>query len=188
MVGMLLESELTMAGAKVVGTACSVTEALRLIDETAGDGGINAAVLDLNLAGEPVWLVADALDELGIPFLFETGYGPGCNTGGYLAAPVLHKPFDPQMLIGAVKALVSAGGDAIAPDVRFRASHMQPGAPYGAHRPLRPFRRGRTGRGQCSRRKSQLPSSTSSRAAVLPCWSRTRMTIAPRSGQSVVKA
>ncbi len=41
-----------------------------------------------------VWPVANALDELGVPFVFETGYGPGCNIGKYVTAPVLHKPFD----------------------------------------------------------------------------------------------
>jgi hypothetical protein len=74
-----------------------------------GDGGISAAILDINLNGEPVWLVANTLDELGVPFLFETGYGLGCNTGKCVTAPVLHKPFGPQALIGAVAGLVTPG-------------------------------------------------------------------------------
>jgi DNA-binding response OmpR family regulator len=109
LVAMLVEDELLDAGAHIVGTATSVAEALRVIEVAMGDGGISAAVLDLNLDGEPVWLVADALDELGVPFVFETGYGPGCNTGKYAMAPVLHKPFDPRALIGAVEGLVTPG-------------------------------------------------------------------------------
>jgi DNA-binding response OmpR family regulator len=107
LVAMLVEDELLDAGARIVGTASSVAEALRIIDAAMGDGGISAAVLDLNLDGEAVWPVANALDELGVPFLFETGYGLGCNTGKYATAPVLYKPFDPQAPIGAVEKLVT---------------------------------------------------------------------------------
>jgi DNA-binding response OmpR family regulator len=107
LVAMLVEDELLDAGAQIVGTASSVAQALRMIEVAMGDGGISAAVLDINLDGELVWLVANALDELGVPFLFETGYGLGCNTGKYATAPVLHKPFDPQALIGAVEGLVT---------------------------------------------------------------------------------
>jgi CheY-like chemotaxis protein len=109
LVAMLVEDELLDAGAHIVGTASSVAEALQIIEAAMGDGGISAAVLDLNLDGELVWPVANALDELGVPFLFETGYGMGCNAGKYVTAPVLHKPFDPQALIGAVGGLVMPG-------------------------------------------------------------------------------
>jgi DNA-binding response OmpR family regulator len=108
LVAMLVEDELLDAGAHIVGTASSVAEALRVIEAAMGDGGISAAVLDLNLDGEPIWLVANALDELGVPFVFETGYAPGCNTGKYVMAPILHKPFDPQALVGAVAGLVTS--------------------------------------------------------------------------------
>jgi DNA-binding response OmpR family regulator len=109
LVAMLVEDELLDAGAHIVGTASSVAEALRIIEAAMGDGGISAAVLGLNLDGEAVWPVANALDELGVPFVIETGYGLGCNTGKYATAPVLHKPFDPQVLIGAVEGLVIPG-------------------------------------------------------------------------------
>jgi CheY-like chemotaxis protein len=109
LIAMLVEDELLDAGALIVGSASSVAEALRMIKAAMGDGGISAAVLDLNLDGEAVWPVANALDELGVPFLFETGYGLGCNIGKYVTAPILHKPFDPQALIGAVEGLVIPG-------------------------------------------------------------------------------
>jgi DNA-binding response OmpR family regulator len=109
LVAMLVEDELLNAGAQIVGTASSVAEALRMIEVAMGNGGISAAVLDLNLDGELVWQVADALDELGVPFLFETGYAPGCNTGKYETAPVLHKPFGLQALISTIEGLVTPG-------------------------------------------------------------------------------
>jgi CheY-like chemotaxis protein len=95
LVSMLLEDELRDAGATVLGPAPSVGDALRLAEAAAADGGLSAAVLDINLEGQRVWPVADRLAALGVPFLFATGYGEGCDTGGH-AAPVLHKPFDPH--------------------------------------------------------------------------------------------
>ncbi len=109
LVAMLIEDELLNEGAHVVGTASSVAEALRIIEAAMGDGGISAAILDINLDGESVWLVANALNELGVPFVFETGYGPDFDTGKYAMVPVLHKPFDPQALIHAVRGTVTPG-------------------------------------------------------------------------------
>src|SRR5215213_8423994 len=114
LVAMLIEDELLEAGARVVGPAASAGEALRLI-ETAADGGLSAAVLDINLAGEAVRPVADRLAALGVPFLFATGYGEGCDTGGHATARVLRKPFGPRTLIDAVEALASAGEHRRAP-------------------------------------------------------------------------
>ena len=74
----------------------------------AADGGISAAVLDINLDGQRVEPVADRLAALGVPFLFATGYGEGCDTGGHGAAPILDKPFAPERLVAAVEALASA--------------------------------------------------------------------------------
>jgi DNA-binding response OmpR family regulator len=109
-VAMVIEDELLEAGAEVVGPVGSVGEALRLIEVAASDGGLSAAVLDIKLEGGAVKPVADTLARLHVPFLFATGYGKGCDTGGHTAAPVLDKPFNPHELVVAVEALVSAGG------------------------------------------------------------------------------
>ena len=108
LVSMLVEDELRDAGATVLGPAVSIDHALRLIGTAVADGGISAAVLDINLQGEAVAPVADRLAALGVPFVFATGYGEGCDTGGHGAAPILHKPFDPAWLVAAVEALASA--------------------------------------------------------------------------------
>ena len=109
LVSMLVEDELRDAGATVLGPAPSVGDALRLVEAAAADGGISAAVLDINLHGQRVEPVADRLAALGVPFLFATGYGEGCDTGGHGAVPTLHKPFAPERLITAIEALAPVG-------------------------------------------------------------------------------
>ncbi len=107
-VSMLVEDELRDAGATVLGPAMCVEDALRLVEAAAADGGISAAVLDINLDGKHVASVADRLAVLGVPFLFATGYGETCDTGGHGTAPVMSKPFAPERLVAAVEALASA--------------------------------------------------------------------------------
>ena len=108
LIGMLLEDELLRAGAEVVGPAYSVTEALELIDQAAADGGLSAAVLDINLEGETVSPVADRLAALSVPFVFATGYGEGYNRGLHAAAPILAKPFDGNQVTDLVRDLTAA--------------------------------------------------------------------------------
>ena len=108
LVSMLVQDELRDTGAEVVGPAASVGDAMQLVEAAMADGGLSAAVLDINLNGEHVGPVADTLAALGVPFVFATGYGEGCDTGGH-AAPMLRKPFAPDMLVNAVDALASAG-------------------------------------------------------------------------------
>jgi hypothetical protein len=55
---------------------------LRLVEAAVADGGISAAVLGINLDGRHVRPVAERLAALGVPSLFATGYGDGCDTGG----------------------------------------------------------------------------------------------------------
>ena len=89
LVAMLVEDALLDAGANIVGPACTVYDALRLIDEAKVNGVIDAVVLDLNLAGETALPVADKLAAFGVPFLIASGYGDGCDRGKHSAAPVL---------------------------------------------------------------------------------------------------
>ena len=131
LVSMLVEDELRGAGAEVVGPVPTVGEALRLIEAAAADGGIGAAVLDINLDGRHVAPVADRLAALDVPFVFATGYGENRDTGGHGAAPVLRKPFSPHALIDAVEALASGRKHGRAP--RGALFHGGTG-PRGDHR------------------------------------------------------
>ena len=110
LVSMLVEDELRAVGADVIGPAPSVDDALRLVEAAAANGGIGAAVLDINLDWRHAGPLADRLAALGVPFLFATGYGENCDMGGHGEAPVLRKPFGAETLAAAVASLASARG------------------------------------------------------------------------------
>jgi DNA-binding response OmpR family regulator len=87
---MMLEDFLDALDRKVAGSADNVSEALALI----GQGGIDAAILDVNLrGGETSWPIADALAAAGIPFLLATGGSGDMIAEAYRDRPVLSKPF-----------------------------------------------------------------------------------------------
>jgi CheY-like chemotaxis protein len=112
LISMMFEKALLDAGAEVVGPAGSVDEALGLIARTMASGcELSAAVLDIRLGGAAVLPVADRLVALGVPFVFATGYGAGCDRGQHTGAPVLSKPFDLMTLVAAVGDLAGAGGE-----------------------------------------------------------------------------
>ena len=103
MVAMLVEDQLLAAGAEVLGPAASLATALALLDRAEG---CDAAVLDVNLRGESVVPLADALARRGVPFLFMTGYGDTDGLGAHAAVPVLAKPFDPLELVMVLARLL----------------------------------------------------------------------------------
>ena len=92
-----LEAGLTEAGARVVGMAADVEEALKLA-ETPFD----VAVLDANLNGVAVTPVAAALTALGKPFIFATGYGDAAPAPEGYDAPVVRKPYNVAQIAAAV--------------------------------------------------------------------------------------
>ena len=73
LVATLIEDMLTSAGCVVSGPIPRLAEALDAVD----CGTFDAAVLDVNLGGDRVYPVADALSRRNVPFVFVTGYGTG---------------------------------------------------------------------------------------------------------------
>jgi CheY-like chemotaxis protein len=90
MIAMLVEDMLSELGCAVVGPAHALDAALELARTARG---LDAALLDVNLAGQPVFAVADALREKGVPAIFSTGYGDAGLREVDRGAPVLQKPF-----------------------------------------------------------------------------------------------
>ena len=102
-VAILIEEILESAGCVVMGPIPRLLEALDAVDHEDYD----VAVLDVNLAGERIDPVADALSERNVPFLFVTGYGASALPGEYAERPLLHKPFRMAELLGALSSVLS---------------------------------------------------------------------------------
>lgn len=96
---------LTKAGAIVVGMVSTVGDALELID--AG-GEFDAAVLDVNLGGQPVFPVADRLSGRGVPFLFTTGYDASTIPPRFNGIERCEKPFDSEKIIRSLKGILKS--------------------------------------------------------------------------------
>ncbi len=102
LVSMLVEDMLTDLGCTVVGPAAEIEEALKL----ATTADIDAALLDVNLGGRPIFPVADALKARGVPFAFASGYGEAGLTEDHRGAAVLQKPFREADLRRVLESLV----------------------------------------------------------------------------------
>ena len=103
LVAMLVEDMLDELGFAFIGNPGSVNEALVAV----AAGGFDVAVLDVNLNGERVFPVADALIEDGLPFVFATGYGAADIPADYRRWPVAAKPFRLDDLDTALKAALA---------------------------------------------------------------------------------
>ena len=104
MIAMLVEDMLAELGCAVVGPAHALDAALSLARE---ENDIDAALLDVNLAGQPVFAVADALRAKGVPAIFSTGYGEAALRDIDRGAPVLQKPFRAGDLAKALSQALS---------------------------------------------------------------------------------
>jgi CheY-like chemotaxis protein len=100
-VAFLLEDMLLDAGARAVTVASRIAEACVAVQE----GGVEAAVLDVNVHGEQSYPVADQLAAIGVPFVFASGYGDGEHPPRYAKTPTLTKPFSAYELSRAFSAL-----------------------------------------------------------------------------------
>ena len=94
----LLES----VGCEVVGPAAQLTTAVQL----AQSESLDAAVLDIDIAGETVWPVASALQQRGVPFVFLSVHVPQITLPARFAATRrLDKPLVPRRLLDHLNAI-----------------------------------------------------------------------------------
>ena len=89
-------------GAVPIGPVATVDEALALIRD---EPRIDAAGLDVNLGGEPVFPVADALRARAIPFVFASGYDAAMLPEDYRDVAVCPKPIDARAVTTALASL-----------------------------------------------------------------------------------
>jgi two-component sensor histidine kinase/CheY-like chemotaxis protein len=94
LVALSLHDFLSELGYSVVGPVGRVTEALRILNQRP----VDAAILDVNLAGEFVYPLAELLRARNIPFVFATGYSSESIDPRFGDISVLQKPIDRQTL------------------------------------------------------------------------------------------
>ena len=104
LVAMLLVDFLEELGCTVAAQASSVAEGL----ERLNDSGFDLAILDVNLRGQPVWPIADVLQQQGRPFVLASGYDGSQIQRRYPDAAVLAKPYDLQSLGRAIETARNA--------------------------------------------------------------------------------
>ena len=101
LLAMELEVMLRRLGCKVIGPARNLAEAMRM---ATTEPVLHAAILDVNLAGEMVFPVADLLATRGVPIVLATGYGSAESLQGYdrEAIALLRKPYPQDALTRAL--------------------------------------------------------------------------------------
>lgn len=90
LVAMLLETILEDMGCTPVGPASNIDDGEAMARDTTD---LDAALLDVNVAGRQVFPVAEALMARGVPFVFSTGYGEGGLPDEWRGNPTIQKPF-----------------------------------------------------------------------------------------------
>ena len=100
-----LERDLAEAGAHVLGPVPSIEQALAII---ASEPDIDGAVLDINLAGDMSFPVADALLSRHIPFVMTTGYVDNDLGKRYPHITRCEKPTQFPKLLAALTAAMTA--------------------------------------------------------------------------------
>jgi CheY-like chemotaxis protein len=109
-ISLLLETLLQMLGCRVVAIAASLEDAMEIGRGTDMD----IAVLDVNIAGEPIYPFAEQLRARGIPIVFSTGYGAAGLSEAWRGTPVLLKPFTARQFAAALAGARRVRADACA--------------------------------------------------------------------------
>jgi CheY-like chemotaxis protein len=100
---MMVEAMLGDLGCESVTGAATVDKALALIEAQVFD----AAMLDMNLNGNPSHSVAEALVARGVPFVYCTGNNRNQLIDVSYDQPVLKKPFRYEQLVEILTRLLS---------------------------------------------------------------------------------
>jgi PAS domain S-box-containing protein len=98
LVGMMMSDILREMGCAVLGPVGSTAEARAAV----AAGGIDLAVLDINLGHEFVYPLAELLVDRNVPFIFLTGYSTEAVDQRFAHISVLEKPVDRERLRAAL--------------------------------------------------------------------------------------
>lgn len=105
LIAMDLEDMVAEMGGTAVASAHNIQTAIKLAESIEAD----AAILDVDVAGQLVFPVADILAARGIPFLFNTGHSAeDILKARYESAPICRKPTLPRQLKSALQNLLAS--------------------------------------------------------------------------------
>jgi DNA-binding response OmpR family regulator len=104
MVALLLETELAAIGCEIIGPIGRLDKALEMAQREA----VDVAILDVNVNGNEVYPVAEALAARGIPFVFVSGYGRQGLRAPWGDRPTLQKPFRIDDLVAVIEETYAA--------------------------------------------------------------------------------
>lgn len=99
-----LVSALSAAGARIIGPAASVEDAMKFVEDGTP---FHVAILDINLMGKQVFPVADSLVQRDTPFVFVTGYDVDVIPERHRGAAQIVKPAPVEQLFRALIAATS---------------------------------------------------------------------------------
>ena len=105
MVAMMIEDMLSDLGCVVMDVAGTVSRGVALANDL--DLALDGAILDINLGGEKVYPVAEALAARRVPFIFSTGYSAAGVVAKFAHVPILAKPYErPELEHELISAFV----------------------------------------------------------------------------------
>ncbi|WP_207482931.1 PAS domain S-box protein [Arenibaculum pallidiluteum] len=103
LIALQMEEDLGEAGCIVVGPASRIGDAFDLLYGNP----VEAAFLDVDVAGERSFVIADILTSKRIPFAFVTGFNTAATLPDrFRSIPVVSKPFTTDELLAALSRLV----------------------------------------------------------------------------------
>ncbi|EQB14790.1 MAG: hypothetical protein K0R64_3574 [Novosphingobium lindaniclasticum] len=110
LIALELAAALEDQGVAVIGPATTLAEAEALCRNT---DGIDGAILDIDLRGEPVYPLADALRDNAVPFLFSTGCDASQIPARFIDVPRCEKPAGSAEVLRQFTRNLQLGGDAV---------------------------------------------------------------------------
>lgn len=106
LIRMMVAGMVEELGHRVVAEAGSIKEANALAQSAQFD----VAILDINIAGQTIFPIAEILKIRNLPFIFASGYGTTGLPDTFSERPTLRKPFTVGELGRAIDALFTRQG------------------------------------------------------------------------------
>lgn len=106
LVAMMMSQFISDLGAEVLGPYGTLSEALAVDMQR-----LDVAILDVNVAGEPIYPLAERLARSGTPIVFLTGYDAKSLDKRFLHSGVLTKPVDQAELANSLAGILGRMSD-----------------------------------------------------------------------------